>query len=89
METDLREVEERRFGAVQALNAVVDCLRSTNPQAIFTPVKGDAALEPMKLQSINNRWADKAADVLLKALTLAERVADDGLSLFAHPERGA
>lgn len=87
-ENDSRAIEERRFGAVQALHAVVECLRDTNPQAIFSTGKGDTALEPMKLQSINNRWADKASDVLLKALELAEAVGDDGLALFKHPERG-
>lgn len=84
-----REIEERRFGAVQALNAVVECLKSTNPSVIFAPAgKGDATLEPMKVQSISNRWADKASDVLMKALELAEAVGNDGLALFSHPERG-
>jgi hypothetical protein len=82
---DNREVEERRFGAVQALQAVVGCLRDTNPQAIFAVGKGETAVEAMKLQSISNRWADKASDVLLKALELAEAIGDDGLALFQHP----
>ena len=85
---DNREVEERRFGAVQALTAVVTCLRETNPQTIFSTGKGETAMEPMKLQSINNRWADKASDVLLKALELAEAIGEDGLALFKHPEPG-
>ena len=84
----IREVEERRFGAVQALQAVVNCLRDTNPQAIFAVGKGESGLEPMKLQTINNRWADKASDVLLKALELASAIGDDGLALFNHPSRG-
>lgn len=87
-ELNIRDVEARRFGAVQALQAVVSCLRDTNPQAIFVPVKGDSAVDSMKLQSINNRWADKASDVLLKALELAEAIGEDGLALFRHPERG-
>lgn len=87
MSMDNREVEERRFGAVQALTAVVSCLKETNPQTIFAVGKGESGMEPMKLQSINNRWADKAADVLLKALELAEAIGEDGLALFKHPEQ--
>lgn len=87
--SDLRVVEERRYGAVQALHAVVECLRDTNPQTIFVPSKGsESSLEPMKIQSINNRWADKASDVLLTALDLAQAIGNDGLELFKHPERG-
>jgi len=90
METvDIREIEERRFGAVQALHAVVECLKETNPHVIFSGGKGEGSMEPMKLQSICNRWADKASDVLMKALQLAEAIGDDGLELFKHPEIGA
>lgn len=85
---DNRQVEERRFGAVQALQAVVACLRDTNPQTIFQQGKGEASVEAMKLQSISNRWADKASDVLLKALELAEAIGNDGLELFKHPDQG-
>jgi hypothetical protein len=84
----VREIEERRFGAVQALNAVVECLKSTNPMVIFSVGKGEPAIEPMKVQSITNRWADKASDVLMKALELAEAVGNDGLALFQHPKTG-
>jgi hypothetical protein len=84
-----REIETRRYGAVQALQAIVECLRDTNPQTIFRGPKGDGELDGMKLQSINNRWADKAADVLSKALDLADAIGDDALKMFAHPERGA
>jgi hypothetical protein len=80
-----REIEERRFGAVQALRAVVECLRDTNPAAIFSAAKGENPIDIGKLQSINNRWADKASDVLMKALDLAEAVGNDGLALFKHP----
>lgn len=83
---DSREIEERRFGAVQALQAVVSCLKDTNPQTIFAGgAKGESGVETMKLQSITNRWADKASDVLLKALELAEAIGDDGLEMFQHP----
>jgi hypothetical protein len=80
-----REVEERRFAAVQALRAVVECLRDTNPAAIFSAGKGESPIDIGKLQSINNRWADKASDVLMKALDLADAVGNDGLAMFKHP----
>jgi len=76
-----REAEERRYGAVQALNAVVECLRETNPQTIFSS-KDAGGLEPMKLQNINNRWAEKAADVLGTALDLAECIGVDAMQMF-------
>jgi hypothetical protein len=76
-----REAEERRYGAVQALNAVVECLRETNPQTIFSAKEG-SGLEPMKLQNINNRWAEKAADVLGTALDLADCIGVDAMAMF-------
>jgi hypothetical protein len=81
---DLREVEERRYAAVTALRAMVECLRETNPQAIFLAGgKADAGgLDSTKLQTIGNRWADKASDVLLNALTLADRIGADALDAF-------
>jgi hypothetical protein len=81
---DARQVEERRFGAIQALRAVTECLRESNPQTIFSPgAKGDpAGLDPTKLQGINNAWATKASDVLVRALDLADKVAIDALDLF-------
>ena len=80
---DARAVEERRFGAIQALRAVTECLKESNPQAIFSGPKGDAALDQTKLQSINNRWADKASDVLVNSLELADRINADALDLFS------
>lgn len=82
--SDAREVEERRFGAIQALRAVTECLRESNPSTIFggATAKGEAALDSTKVQSINNRWADKASDVLVRALDLADKVAIDALDLF-------
>jgi hypothetical protein len=89
--SDPREVEERRFGAIQALRAVTECLRESNPQAIFGPVGGkDAAagIDQTKIQSINNRWADKASDVLVRGLDLADKIAIDALDLFeGEPSR--
>ena len=79
---DARAVEERRFGAIQALKAVTECLRESNPQAIFAGGAKDTALDPTKVQSINNRWADKASDVLVNALELADRIGMDALDLF-------
>ena len=78
---EIRETEARRYGAVQALRAVVDCLRETSPQAIFAGKDG-SELEAMKLQSINNQWADKAADVLGTALDLAALIGTDAMELF-------
>ena len=82
---DSRAVEERRFGAIQALRAVVECLRESNPQNIFQ-VNKDATLETAKVQAIATRWADKASDVLLKSLDLADRVAGDALLLFEEDD---
>lgn len=80
---DARAVEERRFGAIQALRAVTECLRESNPQSIFSGgPKGESALDSTKVQSIANRWADKASDVLVRALDLADKVAIDALDLF-------
>jgi hypothetical protein len=80
---DARVVEERRFGAIQALRAVTECLRESNPQTIFSAgAKDSPVLDPTKVQSINNRWAEKASDVLVRALDLADRVAIDALDLF-------
>lgn len=76
-----REAEERRYGAVQALNSLVECLRETNPQTIFSSKDG-SGLEPMKLQNINNRWAEKAADVLSTALDLADCIGEDAMQMF-------
>jgi hypothetical protein len=76
-----RDAEERRYGAVQALNALVECLRETNPQTIFSSKEG-SGLEPMKLQNINNRWAEKAADTLSTALDLANCIGVDAMQMF-------
>ena len=89
---DAREVEERRFGAIQALRTVSECLRETNPQAIFVNGAGKGeqpTLDPTKIQSIANRWADKASDVLLRSLDLADRIALDALDLFTGEPSGA
>lgn len=82
--SDLRLVEDRRYAAVTALRAMVECLRETNPQAIFSAgAKTDnSGLDPTKVQSISNRWADKASDVLVNALTLADRIGADALDAF-------
>lgn len=89
METS-RQVEERRFGAIQALRAVVECLRESNPQTIFSgPEKGKDMLDSTKVQAIANRWADKASDVLCTALELANRIAVDTLGLFAEEPASA
>lgn len=85
---DTRNVEERRFAAIQALRTVVECLKESNPQAVFTEGK-QSLLDPTKVQAIANRWADKASDVLLRALELADRIAVDALDMFAgEPSRG-
>lgn len=81
-------MEARRFAAIQGLRAVVDCLRESNPQTIFGSAK-DGVLETAKVQAIATRWADKASDVLLRALELADRVAGDTLMLFEEEESGA
>lgn len=88
--SDAREVEERRFGAIQALRAVTECLRESNPTTIFAVgAKNESALDSTKVQSINNRWADKASDVLVRALDLADKVAIDALDLFeGEPSTG-
>lgn len=82
---ELREVEERRYAAVTALRAMVECLRDTNPTTIFPFGKGEAAggLDTTKVQSITNRWADKASDVLVNALTLADKIGADALDAFS------
>lgn len=79
--SDVREIEERRFAAVTALRAMVECLRETNPQVIF-PAAKEGSLDPTKVQAISNRWADKASDVLLQALGLADRIGLDALDMF-------
>jgi hypothetical protein len=80
---ELREIEERRYGAVTALRAMVECLKDTNPQAIFAqPGKEASALDTTKVQAISNRWADKASDVLIQALSLADRIGADALDMF-------
>ena len=78
---DLRQVEERRFAAVTALRAMVDCLKETNPAAIF-PAEKAGLLDGTKSQAIANRWADKASDALVQSLELAERVGADALDMF-------
>jgi hypothetical protein len=82
----MREVEERRYAAVTALRAMVECLRETNPQTIFGGIgakdAASSALDPTKVQSISNRWADKASDVLVNALVLADRIGADALDAF-------
>ena len=85
---DTREIEERRYGAIQALRAVVECLKETNPQNIFAVGKSDQFVNEDKIKNISNRWAEKAADVLMKALELADAVGNDGLELFKHHEIG-
>lgn len=78
---DVRELEERRYAAVTALRAMVECLKETNPQVIF-PSDKTGTLESAKTQTITNRWADKASDVLIQSLELAEQVGADALDLF-------
>lgn len=78
---ELRDVEERRFAAVTALRAMVECLKETNPAAIF-PAEKSGMLDGTKSQAIANRWADKASDVLVQSLELAERVGIDALDMF-------
>lgn len=80
---DVREIEERRFAAVTALRAMVECLKDTNPAAIFPTGKEGSGLDSSKVQAISNRWADKASDVLLQALSLADRIGLDALDMFA------
>jgi hypothetical protein len=84
---DSRAVDERRFASIQALRAVAECLRESSPQSIFGGK--DSLLDSTKIQSISNRWADKAADVLLRALELADRIAVDTLELFAEVDDAA
>lgn len=81
VQQEQRDAEDRRYGAVQALNALVECLRETNPQTIFS-AKDGSGLEAMKLQNINNSWATKAADVLGTALDLADCIGVDAMAMF-------
>src|SRR4051812_39585061 len=81
MNDDIRALEERRYGAITALKAIVECLKETNPQYIFVVGK-DSMLDQTKLQSINNRWADRASDVLSRTLDLADRIGLDALDMF-------
>jgi hypothetical protein len=77
----MRDVEERRFAAVTALKAMVECLRDTNPTGIFPSDKA-GLIDNTKTQAITNRWADKASDVLVQSLELAERIGADALDMF-------
>jgi hypothetical protein len=83
---DARVVEERRFGAIQALKAVTECLRESNPQAIFAAGAKDSTLDATQVQAINNRWANKAGDVLVNTLELADKIGLDALDLFEGVE---
>lgn len=78
---EYREVEERRYAAITALRAMVECLKETNPAMIF-PSDKSGLLEGTKTQSIANRWADKASDVLVQSLELADRIGVDALDMF-------
>jgi hypothetical protein len=81
--SDVREVEDRRFNALQALKGVTDALRETNPQTIFPVASKDGVgLDTAKMQSIANRWADEAGSVLIDALRLAKAINADALNLF-------
>lgn len=84
--SDIRQIEDRRYGAQAALRSMVECLRDTNPQAIFIGAGKDTALDSSKVQAIQNRWADKAGDVLIQALSLAENIGADALDMFTGEE---
>lgn len=88
MNDDIRALEERRYGAITALKAIVECLRETNPQHIFAIGK-ESTIDPTKLQSINNRWADRASDVLSRTLDLADRIGIDALNMFTGEDSRA
>jgi hypothetical protein len=78
---EVRQLDERRFVAITSLRAMVEALKETNPVAIF-PSEKAGILDSAKTQTIANRWADKAADVLLRSLDLADRIGVDALDLF-------
>src|SRR5215218_1831275 len=77
-----REIEERRFAAIATMTAVGEFLRGTAPSAIFAAGKDGPSIDTTKYQSISNRWADKASDVLVETLDLAQRINADALALF-------
>jgi hypothetical protein len=83
-------MEERRFAAITAMRAVGEFLRETAPPSIFAAGKEGAIIDSTKYQSIANRWADKASDVLVETLDLAQMINADALSLFeGHDRYGA
>jgi hypothetical protein len=88
MQDDTRSRDDRRYAAVSSLNAIVECLKSTNPSVIFNAPKGlEAPIDQEEFKRMGRDWAKQASGVLSKALQLAEAIGDDGLSMFKLPEQ--
>lgn len=79
---DSRAMDDRRYSAIQALKAQVECVSETNPQSIFYDEAGETLFDVTKVQSLCNRWADSAGDVVEQALKLAQAIGADALRLF-------
>jgi len=89
---ELRDMDQRRFSAQSALKSMVECLRESAPTQIFSAGaakdKGLFAEDNQQIQRVNNQWINKAGDVLETAMSLADAIGQDALSMFREDTQG-
>jgi hypothetical protein len=81
---EARALDERRVQAITALNAMVDSIRGTSPQVLFTDGGKDDVIDVQQRQQIARTWATGCGDLIELMHRLGGAIGEDALRLFEN-----